>query len=133
AGNDRMITSVFSPWTKRSLCAPTVLKCSSTSWPLARVNSGASSLTGPSTAPALMTLILAIRFPLSSRQERDPARRVGDHLDRRAVKRLKLCPVEHRADGTFGDPGAFTQQVGAVGRPHGVIGIVGGEKHAMAR
>ncbi len=27
AGNDRMITSVFSPPTKRSLCAPTVLKC----------------------------------------------------------------------------------------------------------
>ena len=73
AGNDRMITSVFSPWTKRSLCAPTVLKCSSTSWPLARVNSGASSLTGPSTAPALITLILAIPIPLYPGRKRDLA------------------------------------------------------------
>ena len=62
-GNDRMMTSVFSPPTKCSLWAPTVLKCSSTSCPVARVNSGASSLTGPSTAPALITLILAISIP----------------------------------------------------------------------
>src|SRR5215212_8325265 len=61
AVNDRMMTSVFSPPAKRSLSAPTVLKCSSMSRPVVRVNSGASSLTGPSTAPALMTLTLPIR------------------------------------------------------------------------
>ena len=65
-----MITSVFSPPTKRSLCAPTVLNESSTSWPLARVNSGASSLTGPSTAPALITLILAIPIPFIQAETR---------------------------------------------------------------
>ena len=40
AGNDRMITSAFSPPTKRSLSAPTVLKLRSTSCPLSRMNAG---------------------------------------------------------------------------------------------
>ena len=66
AGNDRMMTSVASPPTNLSRWAPTVLKATSTSCPLACVNSGASSLTGPSTAPALITLILAIPFPFKT-------------------------------------------------------------------
>src|SRR5262245_56471799 len=62
AGNERMMTSVFSPPSKRALSAPTVLKLRSTSMPLAFVNAGASSATGPSTAPALINLILLIRY-----------------------------------------------------------------------
>src|SRR3954466_4962667 len=79
AGNERIMTSVFSPPVKRCFKAPTVLKWSSTSQPLASLNFGASSVTGPSTAPALITRIFVMRRGLSLLFRAVPDVRIAHH------------------------------------------------------
>src|SRR6267154_1553266 len=96
AGNERMMTSVFSPPVKRCFNAPTVLKLSSTSQPLACVNFGASSVTGPSIAPALITLILFIQRSRLFSFRTVPDVRVAHHVG--ADRRIGIAADKLAAD-----------------------------------
>src|ERR1051325_1658247 len=117
AGNDRMMTSVFSPPAKRCFSAPTVLKLSSTSQPLACVNFGASSVTGPSTAPALITRILFMRRgrPFSFRAVPDV--RIAHHVS--ADRRVGVAADQLAAD------------VDVVGRRGIALGVHGADRGAV--
>src|SRR5262245_47779668 len=70
---------------------------------------------------------------LYTRQERSAAaRRIGQLLDRCPIELLELRPGEHAADRALGDPFAGAQEISAVGGAQRMVGVVGGEQHAMA-
>src|SRR4051794_16938501 len=59
-------------------------------------------------------------------------RRVGQRVDRCAIKLLELSLGQHLGDFSFRDALAGAEKIGAIGSAKRVVGIVRGEQHAVA-
>jgi hypothetical protein len=64
--------------------------------------------------------------PASTRKKRAPVL-IGNKLDWRTIKCLQLRALKDRINRPLIKPLAFTQQIGTVSRPQGVVGVMGSE------